>query len=162
MGLKLEDKNAPALQLASSILSGQGGRLFLKLRDEQSLAYTVAPIEFYGIEPGYFGIYIGCAPEKVAQAQEGIQKELDLISSKTPPKSEVERSKRYLLGRLAIDSQRNSSIATSMAISELVGEGFDHQWKFPELMQKVTPENVRQVTESVFSGNSVTSIVSPS
>ena len=63
-GLTLDDPRRYTLQVIQSILAGQGGRLFIELRDKASLAYTVSPMRMEGIDTGYFGAYIGCSPEK--------------------------------------------------------------------------------------------------
>jgi zinc protease len=67
-GISLTDERRFALDIIQAILAGQGGRLFLELRDKASLAYTVSPIHMNGVEGGYFGAYIGCSPEKGAKA----------------------------------------------------------------------------------------------
>ncbi len=61
------------------MLSGQGGRLFLELRDKKSLAYTVTSFYTPGIEPGFFGVYIGTAPQKEAEAVSAIKEQLGLV-----------------------------------------------------------------------------------
>ncbi|MFI5324200.1 MAG: M16 family metallopeptidase, partial [Thermodesulfobacteriota bacterium] len=60
----VKDKDEYAFEVLNTILSGQGGRLFIELRDKKSLAYTVTSFYTPGLEPGYFGVYIGCAPQK--------------------------------------------------------------------------------------------------
>ncbi|MGH9391500.1 MAG: M16 family metallopeptidase, partial [Vicinamibacteria bacterium] len=48
-----------ALEVLNTILSGQGGRLFIELRDKQSLAYSVTSLSVEGYDPGYFAVYMG-------------------------------------------------------------------------------------------------------
>src|SRR3989337_2702503 len=52
------------LTVLSEILSSQGGRLFVELRDKESLAYALSAFSREGIEPGTFAVYMGTAPEK--------------------------------------------------------------------------------------------------
>ncbi|MFM6929896.1 MAG: M16 family metallopeptidase, partial [Bdellovibrio sp.] len=49
-GLTLKSPERFTLEVIQSILSGQGGRLFLELRDKNSLAYSVSPMHMEGIE----------------------------------------------------------------------------------------------------------------
>ncbi|NCN28228.1 insulinase family protein, partial [bacterium] len=60
----LKSKHRHALQGLSALLSGQGGRLFLELRDKMSLCYSVGPSQMEGLDGGYFAFYIGTSPEK--------------------------------------------------------------------------------------------------
>ncbi|MCE9624839.1 MAG: insulinase family protein, partial [Deltaproteobacteria bacterium] len=69
-GVSFADQDRYALDVLNNILAGQGGRLFLELRDKLSLAYSVTSLSQEGIEPGYFGVYIATEPRKVATAIE--------------------------------------------------------------------------------------------
>ena len=62
-GLRVSDPDRVALELVTQLLSGQGGRLFLELRDRRSLAYSVAATNIEGVAPGTFTVYIATAPE---------------------------------------------------------------------------------------------------
>ena len=53
------------MALVDTALSGMGGRLFSKLRDEQSLAYSITAFRTPGLETGAFGVYLACDPEKL-------------------------------------------------------------------------------------------------
>ena len=48
LGLTLGDPDLPALDVLTQILSGQGGRLFMELRDKRSLAYSVTAFAMEG------------------------------------------------------------------------------------------------------------------
>ncbi|MFZ3073118.1 MAG: insulinase family protein, partial [Thermodesulfobacteriota bacterium] len=52
-------KDIYATEVLTEILSGQGGRLFIELRDKKSLAYALSAFARPGVEPGTFGVYIG-------------------------------------------------------------------------------------------------------
>jgi zinc protease len=79
LGLCWGDKDRHALDVLSNVLGGSGGRFFLKLRDEQSLAYSVAPIHSYGCHRGIFGAYMACSPHKLKLAEDGIRSVWDDI-----------------------------------------------------------------------------------
>ncbi|MBW2447655.1 MAG: insulinase family protein, partial [Deltaproteobacteria bacterium] len=53
-GLSVRDEDRFDLDVISQLLAGQGGRLFLDLRDRRSLAYAVNAVNVEGIAPGYF------------------------------------------------------------------------------------------------------------
>ena len=57
-GLTFGDKRRYSLDVMQSVLSGQGGRLFMELRDKNSLAYTVAPYRMEGVDPGFLELIL--------------------------------------------------------------------------------------------------------
>ena len=139
---KNEDRYA--FEVLNSVLSGQGGRLFLELRDKKSLAYSVTSFYSPGMESGYFGVYIGTAPEKENEALRAIKKQLELIS-KGVEEDEIERAKNYIVGSFEIGLQRNSSQASTVAFDELYGIGTYEYKKFPEKILTVTADDVVRV-----------------
>ncbi|MCY3973103.1 MAG: pitrilysin family protein [Candidatus Dadabacteria bacterium] len=147
-------------QVLNSILSGQGGRLFLKLRDEMSLAYSVT--SFYGarVDAGYFGVYIGTAPGKESEARDEIVAQLKALVKGGVTAREVERAQRKMAGEFEIGLQRNSAQAATMGFDELYGVGWDEHKEFVDKVMAVTPEDVLRVARKYIDVNSrVVSVV---
>ena len=69
----LDHPDAPALMLLESVLSGQSGLLFNKLRDEQGLGYTVTAFYRSLPEAGFMAFYIGTTPRNLDVARHGRQ-----------------------------------------------------------------------------------------
>jgi zinc protease len=160
-GLSFTDPDRYALQLLQSVLAGQGGRLFLELRDKASLAYTVAPLHMDGIDTGYFGVYIGCSPEKGQTAIRMIHQELDKVVQDQISDADLDRAKRYLIGRNHIDLQRNGAQASSILFDELYGIDCQETFRFAEHLKDITAENVRAVAQRIMKAPSVTVAVGP-
>jgi zinc protease len=160
-GLTLDDPRRYTLQVIQSILAGQGGRLFLELRDKASLAYTVSPMRMEGLDTGYFGAYIGCSPEKGAKAIEMLHAEFSKLVDKDVPAVELERAKRYLIGRHDIDLQRNSSISSSMLFNEIYGIPAEEMFKYSEHLHDITAADIRKLAADIFAQPSVTCVVGP-
>jgi zinc protease len=161
-GLTLKDEDRFALQVIQSVLAGQGGRLFLELRDKNSLAYTVSPLRMDGIDTGYFGAYIACSPEKAEKSISMLRQEFHKIASEAVGERELERSQNYLIGRHDIDLQRNSAIASSLAFDDLYDLDFQEMYKFPEAIRAVTPGDVLRVASRILRQPEVISIVGKS
>jgi zinc protease len=149
-GLTLGDPDRFALELISQMLAGQGGRLFLELRDRQSLAYTVSATSIEGLAPGYFALYIATAPEKLDRARAGIFEEIDRLVSVAPSSQELQHAIRYGTGSFAIDSQRSHSRAAHIALDSVYGLGADHTASYPEAIAQVTPEDILRVAQRIF------------
>ncbi|MCP3985751.1 MAG: insulinase family protein [bacterium] len=158
-GLSVHDPDRTALEMLSQTLGGQGGRLFLELRDRQSLAYAVTAVNVEGVAPGSFAVYIATAPEKLEQAKSGITDELHRAASECLPDSEIERARRYLIGHHAIDAQRSSGRALQLALDTRYGLGPEAHSLYPEQVRNVTAEDVRRVAERVIDFNAMTQAI---
>jgi zinc protease len=158
-GTRVTDPERYDLRVMMTVLGGQSGRLFTELRDKQGLCYTVAPISFEGIEPGYVGVYMGMDPSKRSQAIEGIQGELAKMVANPISASELKRAKEFILGRHHMDLQINSSVASSSAFSTLYGLGYDEHLKLSQNLKKVTARTVQKLAAKIFDSPSVTALV---
>jgi len=144
-GLKLTDDRRHTLEVLCAILSGQGGRLFLELRDKQSLCYSVSAFSVEGIEPGSFSVYMGTSPDKVDQALVGIDNLLDQLMQDGITDKELARAQRYLVGTHDIGLQRLGARANVMSFNALYGLGFAAHLDYAEHIDNVTCESVREL-----------------
>ncbi|MCB0414608.1 MAG: insulinase family protein, partial [Bdellovibrionales bacterium] len=158
-GLTFTSKERYALEVMQSVLSGQGGRLFIELRDKASLAYSVAPIKMEGIDAGHFGAYIGCSPEKGKTAIRMMKEQFDRLMNETIPEVELERSKKYLIGGHDIGLQKNSAVASSMLFDDVYGLDFMEPFKYAEYIQSITADEVKELARKIFSGPEIVSCV---
>jgi len=148
-GLALDDPDLAALDVLTQILSGQGGRLFLELRDRKSLAYSVSAFSIEGIDTGSFGVYIASAPEKLEEAIEGLRRELRRILEEPITAEEVERAKGFLIGTQAVSLQPYGTQASLLSLEELYGLGAAHYLDYEKRIQAVTLDDLQRVAERV-------------
>jgi zinc protease len=148
-GLTVRDEDRFALEVISQLLAGQGGRLFLELRDRKGLAYAVNAANVEGVAPGFFAVYIGTAPEKLAEAERSMQSELERLQGSAPPDDELLRAKRYLAGNFEIDLQRSSVRAAHLALDGLYGLGPDADRFYVERILAVSKDDVLRVARRV-------------
>jgi zinc protease len=141
-GYTLSDSRRTALEVASSVLGGMGGRLFMDLRDTQSLAYSVGCSQSPGLWGGSFSSYIGTAAGKSKQALAGLKHHLEKIATQPPSEEELSRAKNALIGSQSLDSQHHHYQASQLAMSDVYGLGFDNFLGFKERVENVTAENV--------------------
>src|SRR5262249_19723481 len=121
LGTTLYSEDRHALRLLQNVLGGQSGRLFIELREKKSLAYSVSPLSMEGIERGYVGTYIACAPDKKEEAIAEMGVVLETLARKGPTSVELERAKEFYLGRRAMDLQSDSSLAAHHGLEETYG-----------------------------------------
>ncbi|MEZ4813700.1 MAG: pitrilysin family protein [Bdellovibrionota bacterium] len=140
-----------ALSGLSGLLSGQGGRLFIELRDKLSLCYSVGCSHFEGIDGGFFAFYIGTSPEKEEKALEAFHREIDKVINNGVTKDEWERARRFILGSKKIDDQRLSPQALELSLTELYGLGFEESLQFESRMKDLTHKEISEVAKKYLS-----------
>ncbi|MEE8574441.1 MAG: pitrilysin family protein, partial [Thermodesulfobacteriota bacterium] len=162
LGTTVGSKDRAATAVLDEILSGQGGRLFVNLRDKKSLAYSVSAFSVVGVDPGLFGAYIGTSPEKKDAAIKEILKELETISTELITDDELKRAKSAIIGGYEIGLQGASSKASDMAVNELLGLGYAHFKVYPKKIQAVTKRAVLRAARKYITLDAYTiSIVGP-
>lgn len=148
-GLMLADPRRTALELAANILGGQGGRLFMDLRDKRSLAYSVSASQSPGMLAGVFSTYIGTASAKAREAIEGLKGHIEALANELVGEDELARAKASVLGGQAVDSQHLHTQASQLAMSDVYGLGFDNFLRFQERVKAVTREDIQGVMRSL-------------
>jgi len=149
LALTIADPDLPALEVMTQILSGQGGRLFLELRDKQSLAYSVSAFDLEGVDPGIWGVYIAGEPAKLAEMRGGIERELARIVDGPIPAEEIARAKAYLIGTQAVSLQRFGAQASLLSLDALYGLGATWHLDYDDRIASVTVDDVKRVAKRV-------------
>ncbi len=147
-GSSLHNPDRYPLRVLDSILSSQGGRLFVELREKRSLAYTVTARSLEGLDPFALFVYLATSPEKVDAAFAGIMAELYKVQEQGVTAQEVERAKRYLVGSYEIELQKNGSQAAALAFDERYGLGYQELDAYAQKILSVTPEMVHRVARA--------------
>lgn len=161
-GLTVDSADRYPLEVLSAVLSGQGGRLFMELRDKRSLAYSVSSVLGLGLDPGYFGVYIGTSPEKVPEAKDGIRSELMRVRDEPITDEELDRARKHLAGTHDISLQRLGSRAAVMALDETYGLGAESHKDYGRKIRAVTAKDVQRVCRELIDfDRSVTALVTP-
>ncbi|XXF79219.1 pitrilysin family protein [Myxococcaceae bacterium GXIMD 01537] len=148
-GARVDEPWRHTLEVLSTVLSGQGGRLFVELRDKRSMAYSVSSFALDGVDPGYFAVYMGTSPEKVDAALAGIREELNRLREEPVPADELERAKQHLIGTHEIGLQRNGSRAALLALDTCYGLGMDNFLHYADNVSRVTSADVLEVARRV-------------
>jgi zinc protease len=136
-GTTVASKDRHAVEVLTSILGGQSGRLFAELPEKQGLAYRVSAFSVDGLDPGYLAIYLSCSPDKVSAAVAAIRAEIDRLLADGVSDAEVERAVKYLTGAHAVAMQRRSTIASALAFHEAYGLGWKAWNRYPDEIGKV-------------------------
>jgi zinc protease len=125
-----------------------GGRLFTELRDKKSLAYSVTTLDAYPIDRGFLALYIGCSPEKEAEAVSEFERVLHEVKSQGVTAEEVERAKTYLEGALDIGLQSTSQRTAVYAMGELQLGKWNAFEQYIQAVRQISAAEVQRVAQT--------------
>jgi zinc protease len=148
-GLHVSDPDRHALEVLLSVLSGQGGRLFVQLRDRQSLAYGVHAQSVEGIESGSFAMMISTSPDKLDAAVSGLWDEASKILDHGITGDELTHALHFLIGSRDIDMQLSGVRASQMALDQLFGLGYQASRRYSQDIEVITRDDVLRVARRV-------------
>lgn len=143
--VSLVHPDAPALMLLQSVLSGQSGLLFTKLRDEQGLGYTVTAFNRNMPEAAFMAFYIGTTPDKLEQARQGFAGVINDLREKPLPQETLRAGASRLLGEYLRERQSLASRAGEAATDALLHYPQDFQKALLDEAAALTPEEVQRV-----------------
>lgn len=143
------DKRRTALEIAVNILGGQGGRLFLDLRDKRSLAYSLGASQLPFLQSGVLSTYIGTAAHKAQEALTGLKQHIERLALEPPTAEELSRAQKSILGSQSMDSQHYHYQASQLAFSDVYNLNFDNFLYFEERVMAVTATDVSRALRDV-------------
>jgi predicted Zn-dependent peptidase len=145
------DKRKYALSLMSIILGGNmSSRLFISVRERNSLAYYVHSSVDTTTDTGYLVTQAGIKNESLHKAIELILKEYkDLRDVEITPR-ELKKAKDYLRGSTSLGLDGTDAQASFYASQEVMeGKMFSPEEKL-KLIDKVTVSDIKKVAEEIF------------
>jgi zinc protease len=159
-GVTHRDADRSALRVAAAALDGQGGRLFLRLREERGLAYGVWAQSLSGEDGGLFSMGLSTDPARAGEARAALRAELDRLIASPPDEDEVARYRRMLSGHSAMSLQRVASRALDAASGERLGLPWGLS-AHREALQQVDAAGVREALRRVVASGLVEVVVEP-
>ena len=161
-GTTLDSADRYPLDLLQECCSDLGSRLFLRIREQLGLAYYVGAQNFTGLTPGYFAFYTGTEPAKAAQVEKELLAEAELLRTEGLTAEELKRAKAKIIGQKKIARADLGNLATTTALDELYGLG----WQRTELddteYEAVTREQVKAIAQKYLKADAfVVSVVKP-
>lgn len=141
-GLTVADDRVPALEVLSTILGGQVGRLFVALREEQGLVYHVSSSSVEGLDTGHVSFYAASSHAKLARALAALERQRARICDERPSAEELDRAKAWLVGQAETALQRRGRVASLLAFNEAYDLGYAAHLDYARRIDAVTGEHV--------------------
>ena len=161
-GTTLGNDDRYALDLLQECCSDLGSRLFLRIREQLGLAYYVGAQNFVGIAPGYFAFYTGTEPTKVALVEKELLAEAELLRTEGLSADELKRAKAKIIGGKKIARADLGHLASTAALDELYGLGWQRTELDDAKYESVTLEQIKAAAQKYLKPDAlVISVVKP-
>jgi predicted Zn-dependent peptidase len=139
------------LRLASTVLGGGfSSRVNIKLREEKGYTYGASAGARMMREGGSIVGGADVRNEVTGAALTEYFNEYKRIGSELVSPQEMEMHKRYVAGGYLLSNQMQRAVAATLASNWLVGLPAEYLAQYVPLIQKVTPEQVRDVSKKYF------------
>lgn len=146
------DSKKIILFLITNLLAGPGmnSRLNMLLREKHGISYTVEASYSPFIDTGNFNVYFGTDKENIDKSLSLIFKEFSKIKNKKLGPIQLNKSKRQLIGQLAISNEMNSQQLLSMGKSYLLYNKVSSLKETFKEIEKVSAEQIIEVANEIF------------
>ncbi|OPX20166.1 MAG: hypothetical protein BZ151_05525 [Desulfobacca sp. 4484_104] len=153
VGLKRQNPDFYPFLVMNYILGGGGfaSRLMDNIRDNRGLAYCVASSFNPGVEAGPFEITLETKNVSAGLALQEALKEQQRIRSELVTAKELSEAKSFLIGSLPLKMDSNAKRAWLLGYVEFYGLGLDYPWRYPDLINGLTREQIRGVAQKYLS-----------
>ncbi|MEX2143588.1 MAG: pitrilysin family protein [Anaerolineales bacterium] len=135
-----------AANLGNSILGRFGlmGRVGDAVREKAGMAYYAYSSLSGGTGPGAWDVAAGVNPANETKAIDLIFKELERFTGELVNEEELSDSQSNYVGSMPLSLESNSGVADAMLNIERYQLGLDYYRLYPQLIQSVTREQVRE------------------
>jgi predicted Zn-dependent peptidase len=147
--LALDHPDRYALTILNIILGdGMSSRLFMNLRERQSLSYDVSSSTSMFRDCGSLVVYCGVEPKKSRKAVQAVVEELGLLREE-PPVQEVSKAQEYAKGRLMLRMEDTRAVASWLGSQELLLDRVSTPEEVADQLDSVTPSDVARVAQDL-------------
>jgi predicted Zn-dependent peptidase len=137
---------------------GMSSRLFQRIREELSLAYSVYSFQDSYRDCGVFGLYLGTDPKSAAKASAAAAVELGRLRKGDFTQSEIGSAKEQIKGQLVLGLENTSSRMNRLARQELyLGKHVSLEDTLRQIDQ-VTLDQVAELAREIVSFKSLTAV----
>ncbi len=140
-----QDEEFCSLEVLDAYLAnGMSSRLFLKIREEKGLAYSVRSSLSTEKDYSYYSIYVGTTKEAIPEVKKIILEEFGKIESMT--EKDLQEAKDRLIGLRRITAEESSSVMSELLFAELVGKA-ESYYEREAKIKAVTLEQVKNIAK---------------
>ena len=148
------------LDLLNTVLGdGASSRLFLKIREEDGLAYDVHSFQTDYADCGMLQVYMGVDADDVVPAVRAVVTELSRLRDEPVSASELERARNYTVGRLELRLEESRSMASFLGSQEALHERVMTMDEVIEALRAVSAADIQALAGRLFRDESLCAAV---
>jgi predicted Zn-dependent peptidase len=145
-GISRFDEDRYVLSLLNTILGqGMSSRLFLEVREQRGLAYSVYSYASLYLDAGLLGVYAGVDADRIDGALEAILTELDKMRQEPVSEEELHKAKEFTKGRLQLQMEDSFAVASWIGRQEVLEERVRSVDEVLEEIDSVTAPDIQRV-----------------
>jgi zinc protease len=149
-GVGRENPDYYAIQVMNYVLGGGGfaSRTLDSIRNERGLAYSV--YSYFSAEKGHgtFELVMQTKNETVLEAIRIAKAEIHRMREELITEGELSDARDYLTGSFPLRFDTNRKVANFLAQVEYFQLGLNYPDRYPDLIRRVTREDVRRVAQT--------------
>lgn len=143
-GLPRDHADQWTLDLLNTILGdGNSSRLFMKIREEEGLAYDVHSFQTDYADCGILQVYMGVDADDVVPALRGVLAELARLRDERVPVAELERARNYALGRLELRLEETRAMVSFLGTQEALHDRVMTMDEVMEALRSVSADDIQ-------------------
>jgi len=154
LGVRTFDYKHPdysVLKVLNTILGGMvSSRLFVRLREEEGIAYSVDSTSESYRDAGNLFVHAGVDISKVENAVLIILDEFKRMYREVIWREELGKAKEYLKGRMALELELSPGVASFLGHQELLLGKIKIPEEQAKEIEKVTSDDIRRVAKKIF------------
>ena len=140
-----QEKSKYALEVLDAYLAnGMSSKLFLTIREERGLAYSVKSSINSEKNYAYYTIYVGTTKEAVPEVKKLILQGFSDIEKMT--EEELEESKERLIGLKKVSSEESSDVMNALMHSEITGKAEEY-YEYEDKIKTITLKDVKALAK---------------
>ncbi|WP_420713883.1 M16 family metallopeptidase [Arthrobacter sp. H14-L1] len=156
------DERRFVMSVLNAVLGGgMSSRLFQEIREKRGLVYSTYSFASGYADAGYFGMYAGCAPQKVGQVISLLTAELEKLASDGITVAELSKAEGQLSGGIVLALEDTGSRMSRLGRSELVSGEFLDIDETLERIRRVTAEEVQALARELAAAPRTITVVGP-
>jgi len=129
---------------------GMSSRLFVEVRENKGLAYTVSSFVKTYFDTGAFGVHAAVDNDRVEPALDAIMGELERIKNEPVPEVELRKVKEYIKGNTLLSLERSGYVAHWGGWQELMLGHIESMDEALQKIEEVTAEQIRDLANDLF------------
>ncbi len=156
----LNRRDIAVLNIINAILGeGMSSRLFVNLRENKGLAYTVGSTLSANVLDGAFITYIGTNKNSIKEAKKGLEEEIERIKKEPVTSKELQDAKDKIMGKFLLGIETNMDEAELLSWYATIGRDLGAFEEYKKMISEVSQNDIIEIANKYFSTPHIYTVV---